>query len=606
MSATRKLLLACLVAIVVAPVVALLASDEGWVIERFASQIDIQPDGTFTALEALDVDFGRQTKHGIFRDIAYLQGFDATHIREYEISLVSVTAANGQRHQVETTTTGAMRRFRIGDPNRTISGKQTYRIAYRVGRALNGFADHDELYWNATNVWPARIVKASVVVHAPAGAIERAQCYQGSPASTEPCTARSTPNEATFTATRVLSAGEEMTIATWLRKGAVAEPQPRLIAKAAATATASHAASRQAPVLFETTPRLLAMTGVAFVAIVGGLGTLWWRVGRDRRFVSLHYLTQDAHQERVPLFSSDPVVVEFEPPDKIRPGQMGLLLDERADTLDATATIIDLAVRGYLTIKELPKTWFLGHVDWQLDEGKPADGSLLEYEKIILAGLFKDGPSRKLSDLKNKFYKDLEKAKDALYADAVTRGWFPRNPNSVRTIAVVLGFLAAVAGVFLTIFLGARFGAGLIGLPVAVGGVLLVIVSGALPRRTAAGREAMRRTLGFAKYMKTAETQQQAFAERANIFTSYLPYAIVFKCVDRWARAFKDIDLQQATAGWYVGATAFNAGNFSSSLTSFSTSMSGAIASTPGGSGGSGFGGGSSGGGGGGGGGGSW
>jgi uncharacterized membrane protein len=127
-----------------------------------------------------------------------------------------------------------------------------------------------------------------------------------------------------------------------------------------------------------------------------------------------------------------------------------------------------------------------------------------------------------------------------------------------------------------------------------------------MPRRTAIGRELMRRSLGFAKYMKTAETAQQAFAERANIFTSYLPYAIVFRCVDKWARAFKDIDVQAATGGWYVGTTPFNAGTFSSSLGSFSSSVSSTLASTPGGSGGSGFSGGSSGGGGGGGGGGGW
>ena len=116
----------------------------------------------------------------------------------------------------------------------------------------------------------------------------------------------------------------------------------------------------------------------------------------------------------------------------------------------------------------------------------------------------------------------------------------------------------------------------------------------------------MRRALGFARYIKTAEQHQQAFAERAGIFTSYLPYAIAMKCVDRWARAFKDIDLRQATAGWYAGASPFDAISFSSNMDGFSSSLSSAMASTPGGSGGSGFSGGSSGGGGGGGGGGGW
>jgi hypothetical protein len=62
-------------------------------------------------------------------------------------------------------------RVRIGDPDHTISGRETYRIAYRIGHALNGFSDHDELYWNATGHWPVTIRQATAVVHAPRGAI---------------------------------------------------------------------------------------------------------------------------------------------------------------------------------------------------------------------------------------------------------------------------------------------------------------------------------------------------------------------------------------------------------------------------------------------------
>jgi uncharacterized membrane protein len=149
-----------------------------------------------------------------------------------------------------------------------------------------------------------------------------------------------------------------------------------------------------------------------------------------------------------------------------------------------------------------------------------------------------------------------------------------------------------------TILLGYRFGAGLLGLPVVVGGVGLAAFARAMPRRTAAGRHAMHRALGFAKYIRTGEVRQQAFAERAGIFTAYLPYAVAFKCVDRWANAFKDIDVPQATAAFYSGSSAFNGGDFSSSLGTFSSSISQSLASTPGGSGGSGSSGGSSGGGG--------
>ena len=426
-------------------------------------------------------------------------------------------------------------------------------------------------------------------------------CFQGRPGSNEHCQAQLTPDGATFTATRSLAEGEQLTVVAGLRKGAVAQPVLLLIAR-----------PRGIFQVFERTPVFIGLSLAGFAAAFGGVGLLWWMLGRDRRYTSIHYLSQNPQEQRAPLFRSDPVVVEFEPPESMRPGQMGLLFDEHADTLDVTATIVDLAVRGYLTITELPPTgllaWF-GKTDYQLDRLKSADAGLLEYERIVFDGLFDSGSAsrRKLSDLRESFYTDLAKAKKALYADAVERGWFPRNPNAVRTAWRFVAAAVALAGVGLTIYLGGRWGAGLVGLPVVVAGMLLSVVSGAMPRRTAKGREARRRALGFARYIRTAEQHQQAFAERANIFTSYLPYAIAMKCVERWARAFKDIDLGPATAGWYAGSGShFDAGSFSSNITSFSSSVSSAIASTPGGSGDSGFSGGSSGAGGGGGGGGSW
>ncbi|HEX5368906.1 MAG TPA: DUF2207 domain-containing protein, partial [Dehalococcoidia bacterium] len=86
------------------------------------------------------------------------------------------------------------------------------------------------------------------------------------------------------------------------------------------------------------------------------------------------------------------------------------------------------------------------------------------------------------------------------------------------------------------------------------------------------------------------------------------PYAIVYHCVDKWAKVFADLGIDTSTtSGWYVGTGLFTAAAFSQTVENFSSSVSSAIASTPGGSGGSGFGGGGfSGGGVGGGGGGSW
>jgi uncharacterized membrane protein len=127
-----------------------------------------------------------------------------------------------------------------------------------------------------------------------------------------------------------------------------------------------------------------------------------------------------------------------------------------------------------------------------------------------------------------------------------------------------------------------------------------------MPARTEKGSAVLRATLGFKRYMDTAETDRAAFAEKEGLFTAYLPYAVMFGTVDKWIHAFAGLDIARATSSFYTGPAAFNSVLFASSFDGFSSTLATAVVSTPAGSGGSGFSGGSSGGGGGGGGGGSW
>jgi uncharacterized membrane protein YgcG len=285
-------------------------------------------------------------------------------------------------------------------------------------------------------------------------------------------------------------------------------------------------------------------------------------------------------------------------------------VDERADTLDVTATIVDLAVRKHLVINEIESGGVFGlfkSKDYELERLESAEDTLLPYEQKLLDSLFETGSPVKLSDLKNEFYDDLAKVKERLYA-GVTKGlgYFPRDPEKTRTLYRWAGAITAGVGVILLVLLG-QVGVGLLALPLVLAGGLLLLLAPTMPRRTAEGRAMYRRALGFRRYIETAETERQRFAERENLFEEYLPYAIVFECVDKWAEAFEGLDDQVRQSGWYRGRGPFVASAFASSINDFSGSITNVMASTPGGKGGSGFGGGGfSGGGGGGGGGRSW
>jgi uncharacterized membrane protein YgcG len=572
------------------------AQETGWTIDRFHADIAIQPDASMVVTEAIDVDFGSLEQHGIFREIPVRYSYNRDHERVYGFEVLSVTDAAGQPWPYEVSQSGANVRIKIGDPDRTVSGRQSYRITYRVEDALNAFETHDELFWNVTGAgWQVPVLQTSASVTLADG-LEQAACFQGSSGSTDPCLITQEADQIDYAATKPLQPGEQLTIVAGIRKGVIAEPTVRLEEK-----------SRGPSRFFETVNPVT--IGGTVLVLLGGIGFLavnWWKRGRDRSYTSIYYLTENPEEETRPLFKDHPVVVEFEPPEKLKPAEIGLLLDESADTKDVTATIVDLAVHGYLTITEIPKQGIFDSADWQLNRTRTDTTALAPYERLVFNGLFDDGDEVKLSSLKNEFYKDLQAAQKALYEDAAARKWFSGNPQTIRNVWIGIGIGVIVLGIGATVALGYFFGAAMIGLPLALIGVILLISSGAMPRRTAHGSELLRRVLGFRQYITTAETDRQRFNEKAGIFAEYLPYAIVFGAVDRWARAFRDIDTTASTASWYAGAAAFNATSFSRNLESFSSSVSSTISSTPGSSGSSGFSGGSAGGGGGGGGGGSW
>jgi uncharacterized protein (TIGR04222 family) len=315
-------------------------------------------------------------------------------------------------------------------------------------------------------------------------------------------------------------------------------------------------------------------------------------------------------EERVGLGDADAEApVEFAPPEGLRPGQIGTLIDERANTLDVTATIVDLAVRGYVRIEEIPKTWILGKPDWRLVRLTPqaeGDAELLQYERTLLTKLFATGDEVVLSELKNTFATSLHEVQEAMYRDVVKRGWFRQRPDSVRARWIGIGLVALVLSAAATFFLATVLRVGILGVPLLVASLMLLIGANRMPARTAKGTAIVRRIRGFRVVIEKAETHMSRWAEETGVFTRYLPFAIVFGATDRWAKAFESLGAGQPDTSWYVSSRPFIYHEFASSLDGFAVSTSGTIASTPSGSGGSGFSGGSSGGGGGGGGGGSW
>jgi hypothetical protein len=587
-------------------------------IASFDSRITVDPAGSIEVVETIDYDFGSTSHHGIDRYIPDRFPYDGPKPsdgrfdRVTPISDVSVSSPTGAPTDLDSSDDGGNLKLRIGDPDEVVSGRQTYVIRYRVRGVFNRFGDHDELYWNATgNDWSVTIDRATARVTAP-GTISESTCYAGPTESRLTCAQHQADGSTATFAQQELAPGSGLTVVIGMPVRTVRDV---------------------APILDElwTPQRAFLVNGgtlaggiAVLLAGAAGIGALLYRNGRDRRYagsvVDAAFGNESGEERPVPLFGKEVDTVEFVPPDGIRPGHMGTLWDEVANPLDVSAMIVDLAVRGYLRIDEIeapsPGTLGIGRRegDYRFVRLKPPDGALLSAERVLLEGLFRDGETAQLSELRTQFAPRLQLVEGALYDDAVAAGWFPTRPDRVRARWHALGMVALVLG-GAAAFLLIRFTRlGVVALPLPLLGLALLGLGSRFPRRTGKGTALLGRVRGFRELFEAGEGERQRFAESKQLFSQYLPYAIVFGMAERWAQTFEGLGLTPEEMGvgvWYTSPFGYNPLAFGYAMSSFSTVTTGSIAaampSTSASSGFSGFGGGGfSGGGFGGGGGGSW
>ncbi len=548
-------------------------ADEGWVIERFNSNIEIQKTGEVFIREKIDVDFNTLSKHGIYRDIPYV--YERDGINTYTEIDVDQVLQNNKKAKVSESLTDGYVRLKIGDPDKIITGKNSYEITYTAKGVLRGFSGYDELYWNVTgNNWPVAIQSASATVSLPTDGIIKKTCFEGYVGSTTECMIISESlTEVKFRNLEALSEMQGLSVVVGYEKELV-------------------------PILTVERPKTfweklidwpsLSTLGVIVLFGIGTIVYLWNKNGRDYWFGQGVFGKKDDPGSVKPHIAHETTVVEFTPPEKLRPAELGVLFDERADTLDVVSTIIDLATREFLTITEVPKKWLFGKVDYSLIKKEKDPKELLGYEKMLLDELFASGSEVKISSLKQTFYDELKKIKEELYKEVVAKGLFPSDPEKVRSKYFSISVVMIFAGLFLigyTVGFGNVFLADLC-LGLAFSGLIMLLFSRHMPRRTAYGRDLYRRVKGYRLFIDKAETHRQKFFEKKNLFNEVLPYAIVFGLTGKFAKAMEEIGLKTTNTGWYSGSRPFHMGSFESSMSSFSNSMSSAIASTPSSSGG--------------------
>ncbi|MCK9573428.1 MAG: DUF2207 domain-containing protein [Candidatus Omnitrophica bacterium] len=547
-------------------------SKEGERIVSFVSEIAVHDDSTMTVTENIEViSEGNQIKRGIYRDFPtkYQDKYGHNFVVDFKVLEVQRNGA-GEDYHIDNLNNG--KRLYIGNKARYLSpGKYLYTIRYKTDRQLGFFDKFDELYWNVTgNGWSFPIDNVVATVSLPQDAGRRiieSSGYTGRMGSKERAVSVSKDNlgRVIFTATRPFLSGEGLTIVVAWPKGYVKEPSFE---------------ERAGYVLRDNSGGIAVL--ISLLILVGYYLFVWARVGKD-----------PAKGTIIPL---------YEPPKGFSAAALRCIMKMDCDNKAFTSAIIEMAVKGGITISEEGGKYTLERTD--------TDDKVLSSQELSLSRiLFSSGGSVELKNTNHTIVKkamkylqgSLLKSYEAIYfltnkkyfvigallslilmfMSAILQNVQSNQPEkifiilfmcvwlSIWTVGVIALLYSVISAwrsiiqglgkfaeaIFLTLFSIPFVGGEILGLGVlfyatsffVFTAILATIFINILFYRllrapTFQGRKIMDKIEGFKMYLSVAEKNRLNVLNppevTPQIFEKYLPYALALDVEQEWAQKF--------------------------------------------------------------------
>ncbi|MFT4567659.1 MAG: putative membrane protein YgcG [Saprospiraceae bacterium] len=511
-------------------------------IKNYDTKIEVQTDRSVEITEFIEVYVGGNViKRGITRSLPVRRSLNGRNVRmNYEIIEV---VKNGEDEPYRSESQGRDLMLYLGERDVILDhGFYNYRIKYRATDQIAFFEDYDEIYWNAIgheSVLP--VEQASVSIYLPSGAaIVQASAYTGTlGAKGKDFVVTEESGALIYKTTRPLNPREGLTIAVGIEKGIVKPPS------------------------------IIDKYGTLIIVLLGFLTLMpyyiitWWRYGRD---------------PQTPASYPD-----WQTPDDLSSASVSYVRKGRYDTKGFTASLIDLAIKGYLKIEETEKDGFLSNSKYYtLIKLKEVDSSdiIPQEEKALFEALFRNSSS---ISIEGTYDKDVERTYGnhkaslaAQYDDLISEG------NNGRLLWLPVLITLAVGALSAFLLLRSAYAEGInakILVVFAITGVVGFLLYIYLIRQPTIKKLGLRsRIKGFKMYLELVEEERLSVLHPPEMtpayFESVLPYAFALGVEHKWSEKFKSIlDQAQYRPQWHNSANHMYFSNhfgrdFSNSLSS--------------------------------------
>ncbi len=474
-------------------------------------QIEVNRDRSIMVTEFIEVQVtGDVIKRGITRNLPTQRDLNGQQVGvRYSIREV---AKNGEKESYHTESGNGQMVLYLGERDVYLDpGVYTYKIRYRVPNQIEFYDEYDEIYWNVIGhdvQFP--IEQASARVRPPQGAtVIQEAGYTGFYGDQGKDFRVTQEGEfVDYRTTRTLQPNEGFSVAVGFEKGFVSQPG------------------------------LLQRFGTLIIILLGLTFLLpyyfitWMRYGQDP-----------------PTPPSYPL---WDAPEGLSPASVNYVLKGTYDVKSFTASVISLAIKGYLRIEEVVKKGFLSkkkHFDLVLE--KEADADLPPEEKQLLEKIFRHQDRVSIA---GKYDSNIENTytmhKGSLSAQHRS---FLRKGDNTRLLWIPI-LVTIVVGAF-AVFLSTR-GAYMEGInmrtllmfiPAAAGGIFLYAY---LIKRPSEEKLDLRsRIKGLQMYLELTEKDRLNLFNPPEMtpehFEKELPYAFALGVEHKWSEKFENI-LKQA------------------------------------------------------------
>ncbi|MBR4091107.1 MAG: DUF2207 domain-containing protein [Mogibacterium sp.] len=567
-----------------------------FIIRNYNIRMVVNEDDTYEITETLDVEFTAPS-HGIYVSIPRKTRLDRDgQLSQYNAAVKGFRMLSGQPFNEEKD--GDAYLFRIGDPDKYADTETHYEYTYIYDTRGDHFKGGDEVYYNLVGTtWEAQSIdNASFEVVFPKDIdMSKVGIKTGDDVRV--------PFEAVDSRTIKGETNENvmggLTVRAVLPEGYFTRQAKNLV------------------VLF-----YIMTGGLALLAVFGFV--LWRKYGKD------------------PVY---PVTEEFYPPDGLSAPEAAYLAKGSLNKQDVVSTLLSLADRGYLKIREFEEEKGIRKkkkTAYEIIRLREYDGDVVG-EKTFMDGLFASGDVVGVKDLEDKFYKTIEQIEEEirdkydgmLYDETAAAkanimyiaGWAGLAILTVVSKIAATGFMTGSLTALLMNFaplvlfgLGFQAAAKAIRdkkrivyylyavIPVALGWILamatdmvygpqmvpfavsllscliLFILGGLCEKKTDFYAEIQSRIKGYTDFLKTAEKDQmEALAEQdPGYYYRNLAYAFALGVTAVYVKRFAA--MAKTAPGWYDTHHyhgGFEAERLTDSLTGMMSSVSDSLSSSP-------------------------